>query len=103
MTFHVIQSKLLPIEKKVPLLPLVFRVFQGDNIPHPIPDHMLMAFIPIGFDEDFRIYLPVDAVKSDRACILGACLLYFSLLLEGMFRSLTIFNITLKFLSYLLY
>ena len=36
--------------KKIPLLIFIVWVWKGEDIPHSIPDHMLMALVLVGLD-----------------------------------------------------
>ena len=50
MSFHIIQGEMGIIEKNIPLLLMIMRVCQGEDIPHPIRNHVLMSLILILFD-----------------------------------------------------
>ena len=67
MAFQIIQGKLGLIENNVSLLLLFERVYQGENIPHPIPDLVLTELIIIGFDgiDDFpSLGIPLDLLDT---------------------------------------
>ena len=61
---------MVPIKNKLPALLLVVRVRQGENIPHPIPDHMITSLILVGTDNNLYILFPINAVKFNIAFIL---------------------------------
>ena len=68
--FHIVHGKMELIEKKVPLLILVVRVWWGEVVLHTIADHVLMALILLVLDEDFRISFPINSIKFYRSCII---------------------------------
>ena len=70
MIFHIIKGKPGLIEKKVILLLLVDMVHQGENIPNPIPDHVLTALIIVIFDGNLHIYFHMNDIKFNISCIL---------------------------------
>ena len=76
-------------KKNISLLLLVAKVWQGEDIPHPIPDHILKKLILLGFDKDWWISFPRNAIQLDRAYIIGACLICLPILLEGMWVEFT--------------
>ena len=70
MEFHVIQRKPELTKKNIPILVLVERFRQGENILHSISDHVLTALILIIFGGDLWIYFSSSSVKIKIACIL---------------------------------
>ena len=50
MQLHVFHGEVVPTKKKALFILLVVSVWQGQEIPHPIPDHMLMELILVGLD-----------------------------------------------------
>ena len=74
---HTIQRKHGFIEKDIPIILLVVRVWQGEYITHPIYDHVLMALILVVFDGDLQISSSNNPNKFNRSWILGACILSF--------------------------
>ena len=59
---------------------------------------MLTELILVGLDGYFWIYLPRNTIKHDRSCILRACFLYISHLLEILLAELTIVNRSFLFI-----
>ena len=84
MAFHVVQWKYIIMYKNIPLLLFIAWFWKREDIPHNIPNHMLMALIIVGLDGYFWLTLPSNTIKLGTSYILGECLLYISLLLEGL-------------------
>ena len=82
MEFHIFQGKSRLVYKKTPLLLFILWVRKREYIPHSIPDRILTALIIVGLAGYYWIPFPSNSIKLGRACILGACLLCISLLLE---------------------
>ena len=67
MVFHIIQNKLGLFDINAPLLPLVARVTQEEDIPHPITYHAIMVLILIEFDVNCRLYFNRNIIKFNTA------------------------------------
>ena len=78
--------------KDIPLIHFIVRFWYREDIPHSITDHMLMAFILVAFDRNFRLSFSRNTLKLDKYLRLGAYPLCDSLLLEGLRSELTIVN-----------
>ena len=72
------------MQKNIPPLLFIAWVWNGEDVPHYIVDHMLTEFILVGLDGYFWLSFSSNAIKLGRACILGACLLCISFLLQGL-------------------
>ena len=64
--FHLIQREYVLIDKYIPIFLLVVRVRQGEDITHTIINHVLTAFIFVGFDRDLYISFSGNSVKLCR-------------------------------------
>ena len=66
------------------LIFLVTRLLQGEDIPHPIPNNIIMIFILVDLDEDLKMSIYRNSIKPDISCIICAYLLYITIIVKGM-------------------
>ena len=72
------------------LIFLVARLWQGEDIPHPIPDNIITVFILVGLDEDLQISIYRNFIKPNIYCIIFTYLLFITILFKGMHLGLDI-------------
>ena len=99
MGFHIVQGKSRLMQKKIALIIIIVWVWKGEDIPHSIPDHVFTTLIIVGLDGYFWNSFPRNAIKLVRSCLLGAFLLYISLLLESLRAEFTIMDWSLLFIE----
>ena len=63
MAFHSVQGKLILEKNNIPLLILFTGVWQGEETPHPIPDHMLTELTIVRLDGNWWLSLPRNTIK----------------------------------------
>ena len=62
---------------------LVAILWQGEDIPHPIPDNIITIFILVGLDQDLQMPIYINSIKPDISCIICAYLLFIKILFKG--------------------
>ena len=84
MVIHVLQVKSILLNNNIPLILLFERLCKIEDVPNPIPNHMLTVLILVELGGNLWISLSINTVKVFRALILGTCFFYITLLIGGL-------------------